>query len=104
MVLTGSRSNIDFHYNVFEETKKKSTISKQSIKNLSCFLKEKLSICKVKFLLILKKGEFKLLQRIFILCARHPAPKPLSIFITAMPGTQEFSIAKRAVRPLKLVP
>lgn len=43
-------------------------------------------------------------QRVLILCARQPAPKPLSMFMTAMPGTQELSIAKSAVRPPRLVP
>ncbi len=42
--------------------------------------------------------------KVLILCASTPAPKPLSIFITAMPGTQELSMAKRAVIPPRLVP
>jgi hypothetical protein len=43
-------------------------------------------------------------DRVLILCARQPAPKPLSIFITPIPGTQELSMAKSAVKPPKFAP
>lgn len=46
-----------------------------------------------------------LYQRIwFIMLARRPAPKPLSIFITATPAAQLFSIARSAERPPKDAP
>ena len=41
-------------------------------------------------------------QRIYLM--RRPAPKPLSTFMTAILGTHELSIAKRAVNPPRLVP
>src|ERR1035437_3340374 len=39
-----------------------------------------------------------------ISAAATPAPKPLSILTTVIPGAQELSIASRAARPLKLTP
>jgi len=41
---------------------------------------------------------------LFTRCAKYPAPKPLSIFITATPAAQEFSIASSADSPPKLAP
>jgi len=34
-----------------------------------------------------------------ILCARTPAPKPLSMFMTAMPEAQEFSMVRSGASP-----
>jgi len=39
-----------------------------------------------------------------ILLASSPAPNPLSMFMTAIPGAQLLSIASRAASPLKLAP
>ena len=40
----------------------------------------------------------------FTRCAKYPAPKPLSMFMTATPATQELSIARSAASPPKLAP
>ena len=40
----------------------------------------------------------------FTRCAKYPAPKPLSMFMTAMPVAQALSIARRAASPPKLAP
>ena len=39
-----------------------------------------------------------------MLAAEYPAPKPLSMFTTVMPGEQLFNIARRAAIPPKLAP
>ena len=40
----------------------------------------------------------------FTICAKYPAPKPLSIFMTATPAAHEFNIASSAASPPKLAP
>ena len=40
----------------------------------------------------------------FTRCAKYPAPKPLSMFMTATPAAQELSIARSAASPPKLAP
>ena len=40
----------------------------------------------------------------FTRCAKYPAPKPLSMFMTATPAAQELSIASSAASPPKLAP
>ena len=40
----------------------------------------------------------------FIMLARYPAPKPLSMFTTDTPLAQELSILRRAARPPKAAP
>jgi hypothetical protein len=42
--------------------------------------------------------------RVFIKWARYPAPKPLSIFTTPIPGAQAFSIVSSAAVPPSPVP
>ena len=39
-----------------------------------------------------------------MLAAEYPAPKPLSMFTTVIPGEQLFNIASRAAMPPKLAP
>lgn len=39
-----------------------------------------------------------------IMCAKQPAPKPLSIFTTLTPTAQEFNIDNNAANPPKLAP
>ncbi len=41
---------------------------------------------------------------LLIMAADTPAPKPLSILTTLMPGTHELSMAMSAVIPLRLTP
>ena len=41
---------------------------------------------------------------LFTRCAKYPAPKPLSMFMTATPAAQELSIARSAASPPKLAP
>src|SRR3989338_39840 len=43
-------------------------------------------------------------SHLFIRLAKYPAPKPLSIFTTAMPGEQQLSMVKSGAMPLKLAP
>lgn len=41
---------------------------------------------------------------LLMVAAATPAPKPLSMFTTVMPATQEFSIASRALMPPRFIP